>query len=328
MKRNYYIFSNGRIRRKDNTIFFETETENKPIPINDIESIYIFGEVDFNSKAINFLSQNNITIHVFNYYGFYTGSFYPKEYLQSGFLVVKQVEKYIKPDERIKIAMEFIKASSFNILKNLKYYERKKDLSGFIERIEAERAKIDEVKNIQELMGIEGRIRDIYYDAFKVITDGKFEFSKRKKNPPDNAMNALISFGNSLMYSTVLSEIYHTQLNPTVSYLHEPGQRRFSLSLDISEIFKPIIVDRLIFKMINENMIKEDDFLEDLNYCYLDEKGKKLFVKEYNQKLDTTINHRKLGRSVSYRHLIRLECYKLIKHLSDIEKYEGFKAWW
>lgn len=328
MKRNYYIFSNGRVKRKDNTVFFETDSERKPIPVNDIEAIYIFGEVDFNSKAVNFLSQNNITVHLFNYYGFYTGSFYPREYLPSGFLTVKQVEKYIKPAERIKIAREFISSASFNILKNLKYYERKTDLSSFIDRIEGERSRIDETKDVQELMGIEGRIRDIYYDAFSVITDEKFEFKKRRKNPPDNAMNALISFGNSLMYSTVLSEIYHTQLNPTVSYLHEPGQRRFSLSLDISEIFKPIIIDRLIFKMINENMIKEENFLKELKYCYLEEKGKKVFVKEYNEKLDTTIKHRKLGRSVSYRHLIRLECYKLIKHLSDMEEYEGFKAWW
>lgn len=328
MKRNYYIFSNGRIKRKDNTIFFETDTEKRPIPVNDIEAIYVFGEVDFNSKAVNFLSQNNITVHVFNYYGFYTGSFYPREYLPSGFLLVKQVEKYINTNERISIAREFIKTASFNILKNLRYYERKKDLIELIDKIELERNKIDSAVDIQELMGIEGRIRDVYYSAFNVITDNKFDFEKRVKKPPDNAMNALISFGNSLMYSTVLSEIYHTQLNPTVSYLHEPGQRRFSLSLDISEIFKPIIVDRLIFKVINENMVKKEDFLEELNFCYLGDRGKKVFVREYNEKLDTTINHRKLGRNVSYRHLIRLECYKLIKHLSDIEAYEGFKAWW
>lgn len=328
MKRNYYIFSNGRVRRKENTVFFETDEGKKPIPVNDIEALYIFGEVDFNSKAVNFLSQNNITVHIFNYYGFYTGSFYPREYLPSGYTVVKQVEKYLNPAERIKIAREFINTASFNILKNLKYYERKKDLSSIIGRIEHERNKIEKVNDIFGLMGTEGRIRDIYYDAFNVIIDNKFDFSKRVKNPPDNVVNTLISFGNSLLYSTTLSEIYHTQLNPTISFLHEPGQRRFSLSLDISEIFKPIIVDRLIFKLINENMIKEDDFLKDFNYCYLDDKGKKVFVREYNKKLDTTIKHRKLGRSVSYRRLIRLECYRLIKHLSDIEEYEGFKAWW
>jgi len=328
MNRNYYIFSNGRVRRKENTVFFETDNEKRPIPINDIEAIYIFGEVDFNSRAMGFLSQNNITVHLFNHYGYYTGSFYPREYLPSGFLLIKQVEKYKEKSERQKIAAEIINSASFNILKNIKYYERKTDLSKYIYQIETERQRISAAGDVQELMGIEGRIRDIYYDSFNIITNNKFEFSKRIKHPPDNAMNALISFGNSLMYSTVLSELYHTQLNPTISFLHEPGQRRFSLSLDISEIFKPIIIDRLIFKMINENMIKEDNFLKELNYCYLEEKGKKLFVKEYNEKLDTTIKHRKLGKSVSYRHLIRLECYKLIKHISDVETYEGFKTWW
>ncbi len=328
MKRNYYIFNNGRVKRKDNTIFFESDEGRKVLPVNDIEALYIFGEVDFNSKALNFLSQNNITVHMFNYYGFYTGSFYPREYLPSGFLLVKQVQKYSNSRQRLVIAKEFINTATFNILKNVKYYSRKKELEGVIQKIEAEREAIEGAEDIPQLMGIEGRIRECYYSAFNTITDGKFEFEKRIKNPPDNAMNALISFGNSLMYSTVLSEIYRTQLNPTISYLHEPGERRFSLSLDISEVFKPMIVDRIIFKLINENIVKEKDFFEELNYCYLDERGRKVFIQEYDSKLASTIQHRKLNRSVSYRQLIRLECYRLIKHITGIEKYEGFKAWW
>jgi len=329
MKRDYYIMSNARIRRKDNTILYESEDNKKYIPINDINAIYCFGEVDFNSKAINFLSENNITIHLFNYYGYYTGSFYPREYLPSGFLLVKQVEKYTNYEERMKIAKEIIKTASFNILKNVRYYSNRKDgLKDTIKKIEFEREKIDDAGDIQTLMGIEGRIRDTYYSAFNIITNGKFEFTKRQKNPPDNAMNALISFGNSLMYSTVLGEIYHTQLNPTISYLHEPGVRRFSLSLDISEIFKPIIVDRIIFSLINEGSIKESHFTKELNFCHLNETGKKIFLREYNDKLQTTIKHRKLDRSVSYKTLIRLECYRLVKHIADIEEYEGFKMWW
>ncbi len=328
MKRNYYIFSSGRLKRKDNTVFFETNEEVRPLPINDIEAIYIFGETDFNSKAISFLSQNNITVHLFNYFGFYTGSFYPREYLPSGFVLVNQVKKYTNNKERLKIAREFVSGASFNILKNLKYYSRRYDLGEYISKIENERAALGDTNDVEQLMGIEGRIRDIYYETFGIITDNYFDFDKRVRKPPNNPMNALISFGNSLLYSTVLSEIYHTQLNPTVSYLHEPGQRRFSLSLDISEIFKPIIVDRLIFKLINERMIKVDDFSKELNQCYLEGKGKKVFVKEYNDKLDTTIMHRKLKRNVSYRRLIRLECYKLIKHISGAEEYESFKSWW
>ncbi len=329
MKRNYYITTSGRIKRKDNTVLFETDNDSKFIPINDIEAIYCLGEVDFNSKAINYLAQNNITLHLFNYYGYYAGSFYPREYLPSGFLLVKQVEKYINSNERLKIAKEFVETATFNILRNVKYHSnRKENLEEVIEKIEEERAKIAGACGIDELMGIEGRIRDTYYSAFPIITGERFEFTKREKNPPNNAMNALISFSNSLIYATVLGEIYHTQLNPTISYLHEPGTRRFSLSLDISEVFKPIIIDRIIFKLINERIIKENHFTTALNFCHLNDAGKKVLLKEYDEKLNTTIQHRRLDRSVSYRTLIRLECYKLVKHISNIEPYEGFKMWW
>lgn len=96
-------------------------------------------------------------------------------------------------------------------------------------------------------MGIEGNIRRHYYATWNVIIDQEIEFDKRVMHPPDNMINSLISFVNSLIYSKVLSEVYHTQLNPTISYLHEPGVRRFSLCLDVAEIFKPLIGDRLLF---------------------------------------------------------------------------------
>lgn len=330
MKRYYYITTNGRISRKDNTIYFESNETKKFLPITDIEALYLFGEIDLNSKALNYLGQNNITVHLFNYYGFYTGSFYPREYLPSGYCTVNQVKKYLDAAERLNIAQKIVEAASYNILKNVKYYNSRRDenLNDIAQCIENERKTIKEVSSIEELMGIEGRIRDNYYKAFPIITKGKFKLGKRVKRPPDNAMNTLISFGNSLLYTTVLTEIYHTQLNPTVSFLHQPGERRFSLCLDISEIFKPVIVDRVIFKLVNENIIGEGDFTKELNYCHLNDRGRKAFLQEYDNKLGTTIMHRKLGRQVSYRRLIRLECYKLLKHVNDIEEYESFKMWW
>lgn len=330
LKRNYYITTDGRIRRKDNTVYFESSDTRKFLPVTDIDALYLLGEIDINSKALNFLGQNNITIHLFNYYGFYTGSFYPREYLPSGYCTVNQVKKYLDNDARLGIAKEIIDSASYNILKNIKYYNARRDgkLDNAIQSIENERNIIQNAISIEELMGIEGRIRDSYYDTFPVITKGKFLLAKRIKRPPDNAMNTLISFGNSLLYTTVLSEIYHTQLNPTVSFLHQPGERRFSLSLDISEIFKPIIVDRVIFKLVNDGIISESDFTKELNFCHLRDSGRKAFLKEYDDKLSTTISHRKLGRQVSYRRLIRLECYKLLKHVNGIEQYEGFRMWW
>jgi CRISPR-associated protein Cas1 len=140
-------------------------------------------------------------------------------------------------------------------------------------------------------------------------------------------LNSLISFGNSLMYATVLTEVYHTQLTPTVSYLHEPGERRYSLALDISEVFKPIIVDRVIFNLINNRIIKqEEDFLEELNFCYLNDNGRRKFLSEYQKKLDTTVYNSRLKRNISYQRLIRIECFKLIKHLLGEKPYVGLKS--
>ena len=143
-------------------------------------------------------------------------------------------------------------------------------------------------------------------------------------HPPDNMINSLISFVNSLVYTRLLSEIYHTQLNPTISYLHEPGVRRYSLCLDISEVFKPLIGDRLIFSLLNRRQITEDSFTKELNYLHLKKEASKLIVSEFENRMKKTIMHKELGRQVSYQYLMRLEAYKLIKHLIGEKEYEGF----
>jgi len=189
--------------------------------------------------------------------------------------------------------------------------------------------KIFETKTPDELMAIEGNIRDRYYQLFNQIIKNKdFQMEKREKRPPDNPINALISFGNSIMYNTVLTEIYRTQLDPTISYLHSPQEKRFSLSLDLAEIFKPFVVDSLIFSLINTGQMNLKDFDKDLNYAYLNENGRKKFLRAYEERLAKTIKHRRLKRKVSYKQLIRLECYRLIKHLIGDEDYKPFKAWW
>lgn len=246
--RDYYIFKSGRLRRHENTVEFETREEKRSLPLNDIYCIHLFGEIDLNTKLIVFLNQHGIPLHFYNYYGYYSGSFYPREKLLSGFLIVKQVEHYIDPLKRLEIAKEFVDTAIHNILANLEHYRKTgKDVIQFIDKIKDEHTGIEKVSNIAELMGIEGRSRDTYYSSFASFLREGFEFDKRTKMPPENMLNSLISFGNSLMYASVLTEIYHTQLTPTVSYLHQPGERRYSLALDISEVFNPIIYQSNIY---------------------------------------------------------------------------------
>ena len=331
MERNYYILKSGRLKREGNTLYFITKKDKnyskKVIPINNINSLFVFGEIDLNTKLLNFLAQNKILVHFFNYYNFYTGSFVPKEYLPSGFLLVKQVKHYLDLEKRIEIAKEFVLGAVHNTLKNLIYYKKQaKKVEKAIEEIKNKIPKINLKKQRAQLMALEGQVKNIYYQTFSEILG--IEFKKRVRQPPDNMINCLISFGNSLLYTEVLSQIYHTQLNPTVSFLHEPGERRYSLALDIAEIFKPVIVDKVIFKLINNKMIKEKHFLQELKFSYLNEKGRRLFLENFDTRLKMTIFYKKLKRHISYQELIRLECYKLIKHLIGEEKYKSFKMWW
>src|SRR5437868_5923885 len=113
-------------------------------------------------------------------------------------------------------------------------------------------------------MACEGRARAAYYQSFAGILRNDSEFTRRVRRPPDNIVNALISFTNGLVYSAALTQIYRSQLDPTISFLHEPGARRFSLALDLAEVFKPILADRLLFKLLNNRQLRSEEHTSEL----------------------------------------------------------------
>lgn len=334
MKRTYYLFNPGLLQRRDNTLKFtpydEEGKEEKPrfLPVEHVGELYCFGNLDANSALYNFLGQEQIPVHFFDYYENYTGSFMPRESLLSGKMLVAQVKHHENKHQRIDLARRILDGASFNMIKNLRYYNsRGKDLLPLIEIIEALRVQMAGVREIDQLMGFEGNIRKNYYEAFELIIND-FSMDGRSYRPPQNEVNALISFGNMMCYSQCLRAIHQTQLNPVISYLHTPGERRFSLSLDLAEIFKPLLVDRVIFKVMNKKMLTSKHFEENLNRVLLKNAGRKVFVQAFEDRLQETIQHRSLNRSVSYKHLIKLECYNLQKHLLGIEEYQPFKMWW
>ncbi len=327
MGKSIYIFSSGRLERKENTLVLRSEEGKRVIPITSVSDIKVFGEIDLNKRLLEFLTQNRVAVHFFNHYGYYVGSYYPREYTNSGLITLKQAEHYLDRSKRLYLARSFVAGAIINILKNLEYYKRKKGgLKESIERIENSLTELEKANTIQELMSVEGDVRKEYYSAFnKILESEEFYMDKRSKRPPENPINALISFGNSLLYTTILSEIYHTHLDPRIGYLHETNQRSFSLNLDIAEIFKPVIVDRVIFTLINRKQIQLKHFEKSLNYSYLTDKGKQIFITEFEEKLKTTLKYKNLGK-VSYRKLIRLECYKLYKHFLGEETYTPYIA--
>ena len=337
MKRTFYLFSSGRLERKDNTLKFtpikddegeEQELPPRYLPVEDIAEIYAFGSLRTNSSLFNFLGQKDIPVHYYDYYENYTGSFMPRDGLLAGRVLLAQAKTYENKKRRTELARKFIQGAAWNMVQHLNYYNRRgKELTDPVTQMKQLTGTLEQTKSVEEVMGIEGNIRKIYYACFDTIIDD-FSMGERTKQPPQNEVNALISFGNMMCYSETLRAIHQTQLNPTISFLHTPGERRYSLSLDISEIFKPILVDRVIFKTLNKRILSEQCFDKQLNRCLLNDKGKKLFVKAMEDRYDETFRHRSLGRNVSYRHLIKLECYKLLKDIMGLEEYKPFKMYW
>ncbi len=318
-----YITRSGTIKRKDNTLFLEIEGKQNILPVQEVLSIHVFSDINFNTDVIEFFSKNYIPVHFYSYYGNYVGTYAPKTEYPSGNILIAQVDYYKDILLRMYIAQEMVLSSVHNMRKTLMQY------SIDIKELDTIMAIIPKTKSIPELMGFEANARKYYYSKFnEIIKKEDYEFLSRARNPPRDPINALISFGNGMLYNTALNEIFKTPLDPRISYLHEPFERRFSLNLDLADIFKPLIVDRVIFTLINKNILKQEDFDKETDYCFLSAGGRRKFVQYFDEKLRDTIKHPTLKRSVSYRHLIKLECYKIIKHILEEKAYKGFKIYW
>lgn len=322
-----YIFSIGELKRKDNSIAFRNEKGNFYLPIEDTREIYCLSEVSFNSKLLDFVAKAGICIHFFNYHGHYSGSFYPKEQIISGDLTIKQSNAYI--DNRLVIAKEIIRAIADNIHETLYHYYRhdKRELKPFLDWLKYDvYGFLEKDVHIKQILFIEGQIWSRFYDSFQHFLPNDFLVNKRVKRPPDNPMNTLISFGNTLLYAKTISAIYNTHLNQSISFLHEPREGRFSLSLDLCEAFKPIIVFKTIFDTVNNKKLQvSKHFDKKLNYALLNETGKKIFIEAYENRINEVFMHKKLKRKTTYKNAIKLDGYKLIKFILEGKEFRPFR---
>lgn len=321
-----YITSMGELTRKDNSLCFRKDGKNVYIPVENTKEIYCLNEVSINTKLLDFLAANNIIVHFFNYYEGYSGTYYPRNKYNSGKLLIKQVKKF--EENRMYVAKAIVKGIGMNIREVLYHYYKhdKKEVKETIDWIKKEfLIEVEEAENINQLMCVEGELWQRFYSDFKYFLPEDFIMNKRVKRPPDNPINAMISFGNTLLYTKTISSIYRTHLDQRISFLHEPAEGRFSLSLDISEVFKPIIVYKTIFDLVNNKKIQvSKHFEKKVNYCLLNEEGRKIFIEAFENRLESVFNHPKLKRKVSYRTAIKLDCYKLIKWILEDKEFTPF----
>ncbi len=317
----------GELKRKDNSIAFKNDKGWFYIPIEDLRELYLMNEVSLNTKFLDFIAKAGITLHFFNYHSNYSGSFYPKEALISGDLTIKQSYAYM--ENRLLIAKAIVQGIADNIHEILYHYYRhgKKDLKPFLDWLKKDVSEfLAKDPHIKQILFIEGQIWSRFYDSFKYFLPEDFILNKRVKRPPDNPINALISFGNTLLYTKTISAIYRTHLNQSISFLHSPREGRFSLSLDLCEVFKPLIVFKTIFELVNKKKLQVNKhFDKSLNYALLNETGKKIFIEGFENRINESFMHPKLKRKTTYKSALRYDAYKLIKYLVEDQEFRPFR---
>lgn len=294
--------------------------------MENTKELYCLNEVSLNTKLLDFISKNHIIVHFFNYYGGYSGTYYPRDHYLSGKLVVRQALKF--ENDRMDIARAVVKGIGANIYEVLYHYYKhdKKEVKETIDWIKKDFFRqVEQAESVKELLAVEGEVWMKFYATFKYFLPDDFVMNKRVRRPPDNPINALISFGNTLLYTKTISAIYQTHLDQRISFLHEPSEGRFSLSLDLSEAFKPVIVFKTIFELVNNRKLQvEKHFDKRVNYCILNEEGRKVFIEAFEKRLESVFVHPKLKRKISYRTALKLDCYKLIKNILEGKEFIPF----
>ena len=242
----YHIINDGILTKKDYSILFENENKKIEIPAEVTEHINIYSQTIFSSNFFKTLNRHNIRVSLFDQYDHYIGSFMPINYHKSASILIKQVENYINKAKRLEIAKKIIDSGTTNIISNLKYYNKHNDdiqLDKIIDDLKICKQEMKAVKTLEILLLQEARMRELYYSSYNIILNNpEFKFTKRTRRPPKDALNAMISFGNTIIYQKIANEIYKTKLDIRISYLHSAMRRYENLNLDISEIILFLLI--------------------------------------------------------------------------------------
>lgn len=329
IEQKYYIVNDGTLSRRDYTLLFENEEKKIYIPVETTESINVYSNVDISSSVLSELSKRNLNINVFDKYGNYQGSFYSTIQRNRMKCLIKQVEIYQNAKTRLEYAKKIDMASLHNLRCNLRYYQKKNPSSVLkenIEEISKYIKEMNEINDVESLLLIEARSRQRYYQSWNaIINNNDFMFKQRSKRPPKDELNAMISFGNVYLYQKFAHIIHKSQMDIRISFVHSAMKRYENLNLDLADIFKPVIVDRVIFRIIHKKMISMDEHFQknDNGGVFLNSQGKRIVIEalEWKMKQVLTVG----GRTYTYERLFYQEVYNLEQSLLGNQKYKAFK---
>ncbi|MCX7878402.1 MAG: CRISPR-associated endonuclease Cas1 [Ignavibacteria bacterium] len=341
MKRNCYIFSDTIVKRRNNSICIQTVKQvgnpaadqdilsgmrnnyyevldSRIYPIENINAVYSYGSINFNSKLLALIGKHGIPMHIFNQEGSYRGTFYPSSHLDSVNILLKQAKVVSDSNVKNRISKKIITAYLLNTLMNLKYHNsRGSNLRDHISLLMDTRESLKYVSDEDSIHEIYLKIRHVQEETWEeIILVEKCYFEYVLKE----ILTALKNFANMMMNSVCLTEIYRSGLDQRISFLKSSR----NLAEDIKIIFEPIVSDRLIFRLLQHRMITSCDFQKFSNIMAMKEDARKLFIKEFDMRLFVAKYDKSLNIHLPVATIIAKEFEKLKKFIIEEEDYEPY----
>lgn len=309
------------------------------VPLIKVDQVVVLGEITLTASALHMLLEQRIAIHYLSERGKSYGSLIPDP-TKNALLHMAQYRVHSQLGQRFPIARALIDGKLANMRTTLLRYNRKLEntaIDAAVEQLRLVRRQLsqlatptsadpaDRMNGLGTLLGLEGSGSSAYFSVFALLLRGAWAFPGRVRRPPTDPVNAMLSFGYTVLTNQVVSLICTVGLNPYIGMLHQPGYGKAALALDIVEEFRPLIVDSVVISMLNNRMLKDSDFSVDMGAYRLSDDARRLFLSQLEERLSETIQHPVFQYRTSYRRSIELQVRLLAKTLmGEIAHYQPF----
>ena len=297
------------------------------VPMIKVDGVVILGRATISPAVVTELLERHIPLSFLTGTGKYLGRLEP-ELTKNIFVRRAQWQAAGETEQAVHVVRGFVRGKLKNYRSSLLRREREDpqlNLQSGITRLEQAIAPIDKTATINSLRGLEGAGSAAYFGCFnQLIKSSEFQFEARRRRPPTDPVNALLSFGYSLLRHDVQSAVNIVGFDPYLGYLHFERYGRPSLALDLMEEFRPLVVDAMVLSTLNKRSLTAADFTTEplSDAVSLVPEGLRTFLRLYEQKKQSKFKHPVMGRQCTYQEAFEIQARLLAKYLmGEIEKY-------
>lgn len=304
------------------------------VPVREVEQVLLFGNIHLTTPAIATCLHYQIPVVFLSQQGSYKGHLWSAEN-EDYRAEAAQFEQFEEGRLQLAIAREIVRGKLWNSKQLLLKRNRDRHnpivaaaIAGINRDLIAVEQLADAPTDLERLRGYEGTAAARYFPALgQLITSPDFTLTQRTRRPPTDPVNALLSFGYTLLFNNVLSLLRVEGLNPYLGNLHRSDRREAQLAFDLMEEFRSLVVDTLVLQLINQQVLKLTDFQPPAanGGVYLKDEPRRRFLQAFQDRMEQTVSHPDARESVPYRRAIQLQIRRYKQLLLQGIAYEAFR---